>query len=147
MNKSVILLQLEELGFSIEQVDEDFYFFDYEELKILYMPDNEDDSFLRFAIPYIYDVTEENKPFVLEVVNDTNLAIKYSKTCVYKDTVWIFYEHRIFEEVDLGELLEHTLMLLKATYYLFHRKIEGDDTFPYDDDGDNNETEEEENDE
>lgn len=146
MSKELILAKIEELGFSIEEAGDFSYVFKYEELTILYMPDD-DENFLRFAVPNIYDVTDENKPFVLEVVNDTNMSIKYSKTCVYGDSVWVFYEYRLFGEDNLEDIIEHSMLLLQASYFLFHRKLEGDDTLPgedEDDDDNDNETKEDE---
>ena len=146
MSKELILAKIEELGFSIEEAGDFGYVFKFEELTILYMPDD-DENFLRFAVPNIYDVTDENKRFVLEVVNDTNMSIKYSKTCVYGDSVWVFYEYRLFGEDNLEDIIEHSLLLLQASYFLFHRKLEGDDTLPGEDEDDkdnNNETKEDE---
>lgn len=146
MSKELILAKIEELGFSIEEAGDFGYVFKFEELTILYMPDD-DVNFLRFAVPNIYDVTDENKRFVLEVVNDTNMSIKYSKTCVYGDSVWVFYEYRLFGEDNLEDIIEHSMLLLQASYFLFHRKLEGDDTLPgedEDDDDNNNETKEDE---
>ena len=146
MSKDLIIAKIEELGFSIEEAGDFGYVFKFEELTILYMPDD-DENFLRFAVPNIYDVTDENKRFVLEVVNDTNMSIKYSKTCVYGDSVWVFYEYRLFGEDNLEDIIEHSMLLLQASYFLFHRKLEGDDTLPgedEDDDDDNNETKEDE---
>ncbi len=144
MSKELILAKIEELGFSIEEAGDFGYVFKFEELTILYMPDD-DENFLRFAVPNIYDVTDENKRFVLEVVNDTNMSIKYSKTCVYGDSVWVFYEYRLFGEDNLEDIIEHSMLLLQASYFLFHRKLEGDDTLPGEDEDDNNnETKEDE---
>ena len=146
MSKELILAKIEELGFSIEEAGDFGYVFKFEELTILYMPDD-DENFLRFAVPNIYDVTDENKRFVLEVVNDTNMSIKYSKTCVYGDSVWVFYEYRLFGDYNLEDIIEHSMLLLQASYFLFHRKLEGDDTLPgedEDDDDNNNETKEDE---
>jgi len=145
MKKELVLSKLEELGFTLEDTGEYGHVFKYEDLVILYMPDD-DENFLRFAIPNIFDVTDENKQMVLEVVNATNMAIKYSKTCVFGDEVWIFYEYHTFGDEHLEEILEHTMLLLQATYYLFYRKIEGDDTLPNEDDDeiDNNENKEDE---
>ena len=144
MDKELVFSKLEELGFTLEDAGDLGFIFRYEELNILYMPDD-DENFLRFAVPGIYDVTEENKELVLEVVNDTNMSIKYSKTIVYGDDVWIFYEYRLYSEDYLEQIIEHGMLLLKATYYLFYRKIEGDDTLPSEDDDDNdNETKEDE---
>ena len=144
MSKELILAKIEELGFSIEEAGDFGYVFKFEELTILYMPDD-DENFLRFAVPNIYDVTEKNKRFVMEVVNDTNLSIKYSKTCIYGDSVWVFYEYRLFKEDNLEDIIEHSMLLLQASYFLFHRKLEGDDTLPGEDEDDNNnETKEDE---
>lgn len=144
MSKELILAKIEKLGFSIEEAGDFGYVFKFEELTILYMPDD-DENFLRFAVPNIYDVTDENKRFVLEVVNDTNMSIKYSKTCVYGDSVWVFYEYRLFGEDNLEDIIEHSMLLLQASYFLFHRKLEGDDTLPGEDEDDNNnETKEDE---
>ena len=144
MVKELVLSKLENLGFVTEEIPDLGHVFKYEEMAILYMPDDDDENFLRFAVPNIYDVTEENKPFVLEVVNDTNMAIKYSKTCVYSEDVWVFYEYRLFEENDLEDIIEHCILLLQATYFLFHRKIEGEDSISQGDTENNDETKEDE---
>ena len=138
MNKEKVLAQLEELGFALEEAGEYGYFFRFEGLNVLYMPDDDDENFLRFALPSIYDVTEENKDLVLEVVNNTNMAIKYSKTCVFGDDVWVFYEYRLFGEDNLKGIIDHSMRLLQATFFLFHRKIEGDDSLPSEEDDDEN---------
>ena len=137
MIKEKVLTLLEEQGFDLEEAGKYGYFFEFERLHVLYMPDDDDEKFLRFAVPNIYDVTEENKDLVLEVVNNTNMTIKYSKTCVVSDDVWIFYENRLFSEDYLEEIIEHSIRLLQATFFLFHQKIEGDDSLPGEDDDDN----------
>ena len=117
MNKTDVLETLAVLGFEVEEIPEFGFLFRYEGLE----------NFLRFAAPNIFDVTEENRAFVLDVVNDTNLTIKYSKVCVYGDQVWAFYECRLFGEGQIEDIVEHSLLLLHATVALFHRKIEGED--------------------
>ena len=134
MNKEKVLAQLEELGFALEEAGEYGYFFKFEGLNVLYMPDDDDENFMRFAVPNIYDVTEENKALVLEVVNNTNMTIKYSKTCVFGDDVW--------GEDNLEDIIEHSMRLLQATFFLFHRKIEGDDSLPSEDDDENDNNDE-----
>lgn len=134
MKKEQVLAALEGLGFELEDVGEFGYYFKFEELNFLYMPDEDDEDFLRIAVPNIFDVTEENKPFVLEVVNDTNMSVKYSKTCVAWDHVWAFFEYRVFGEDHLEDIIEHGIRLLQVSVGLFYRKIEGDDTLPGEDD-------------
>lgn len=125
MDKNEVLEKLEVLGFDIEEVPDFGYVFKYEGLTLLFMPDDDED-FLRFAAPNMFDVTDENRAFVLEVVNETNLTIKYSKVCVYGEQVWAFYEYCLFGG-DLEDIIEHSLYLIRATVALFHRKVEGGD--------------------
>lgn len=141
MSKDLVLEKLESLGFSVLDAHEFGYIFKYEELTLLYMPDD-DEFFLRLALPNIFDVTAENRPFVLEVANDTNMTVKYSKTCVFGESVWVFYEYRLFGDDNIEAIIEHGLLLLQATVELFHRKIEGDDGYPQAEDDSENENEE-----
>ena len=53
--------------------------FSYEDTNILYTPFEEDENFLHLAIPFIFDVTDENREAVLEAIHDKSLFIKYSK--------------------------------------------------------------------
>lgn len=126
MNKNDVLETLEVMGFDIEEVSDFGYVFKFEGLTLLFMPD-EDEDFLRFAAPNVFDVTDENRGFVLEVVNGTNLTIKYSKVCVCGERVWAFYEYRLFGDGELEDIIEHCLLLLRATLALFLRKVEGED--------------------
>lgn len=126
MNKNEVLETLEVMGFDIEEVPDFGYIFKYEGLTLLFMPDD-DENFLRFAVPNVFDVTDENRSFVLEVINDTNMTIKYSKVCAYGEQVWVFYEYRLIGDGELEEIIGHSLLLLRATVALFHRKVEGED--------------------
>ena len=49
MSKELVLEKLESLGFSVVDAHEFGYVFKYEELTLLYMPDD-DENFLRFAL-------------------------------------------------------------------------------------------------
>lgn len=133
MKKDEVLERLQELGFDVEEVPDFGYIFKYERQPLLYMPDN-DENYLRFAAPNIFDVTEDNRAFVLEVVNDTNMSIKYGKVCICGEQVWVFCEHRLFGEFDIEEIIEHSLFLLRATIAIFHRKVEGEDFEDIDED-------------
>ena len=130
MSKELVLSKFEELGLALEEAGEFGYLFKFEELNFLYLPDEDDENFLRLAVPNIFDVTAENRSLVMDVVNDTNMSVKYSKTCVSNDNVWAFYEHRLFGDGDLEDIIEHGIRLLQVTVGLFYRKIEGDDTLP-----------------
>ena len=38
----------------------------HEELAVLYMPEEQDEKFVRFAVPNLYDVTEENRQYLID---------------------------------------------------------------------------------
>lgn len=124
MEKEEVLEKLSVLGFDIEEVPNLGYIFKYEGLTLLYMPDDDED-FLRFAAPNVFEVTEENRPFVMEMINETNKTVKYSKVCAYVEHVWVFYEYHLFDGTDLEDVIEHILLLIKATVAFFHRLVEG----------------------
>lgn len=134
MSKELVLSTIKELGFLVN-ANRYGYDFEYEKLCVLYLPDD-DENFLRFSLPNIYGITEENKPFVFEVINETNIDLKSSKTCAYDDCVWVNYEHRLFGDEHMEDVIKHILLVLQATALLFQRKIDGDDTFPGADDCD-----------
>lgn len=116
------------MGFDPVELGNLGYAFKYEELNYLYMPDDNDEQFLRIAVPQLYDVTDENRIAVLEAMHDTGLMLKYSKVCImYEDAVWAIYEHRLSTCEDLGELLEHIIRVLEATAQVFHKKINGEE--------------------
>ena len=126
--KEIILEQLNTMGFEPIELGNVGYAFKYEDLNFLYMPDDNDEQFLRVAIPHLYDVTDENRVTVLEKMHDTGLMLKYSKVCImYEDAVWAIYEHRLSTSEDLTEILEHIIRVLEVTAQVFHMKINGQD--------------------
>ena len=126
--KEIILEQLSAMGFEPIKLSNVGYAFKYEELNYLYMPDDNDEQFLRIAIPQLHDVTVENRVAVLEEMHDTGLMLKYSKVCImYEDSVWAIYEHRLSICEDLADMLEHIIRVLEATAQVFHMKINGED--------------------
>lgn len=133
MGKELVLSKFKNLGFTLEEAGEYGYFFEFEDLNYLYLPDDDDENFIRLAVPNIFDVTSENRPLVLDVVNDTNMTIKYSKTCVSSENVWTFFEYRLYGKENLEDILEHGIRLLQVTVRHFFRSIDGEDSLMSDD--------------
>ena len=125
MNKNEIVRKLKEFGFELHEIPKSGYMFQYEDLAVLYMPEEGDDNFVRFAVPNIYDVTEENKPYLLDMANETNVTIKYGKVCIYGDYVWACAEHHYYGNEELEALIGLNLSLLKAMVSHFNRLVEG----------------------
>lgn len=126
--KEIILEQLNALGFETVELGDAGFAFKYDNLNYLYMSDEDDEEFLRIAIPYIFEVTEENRVAVLEAMHDTSLLLKYAKVNImYGSAVWVVYEHRLTTTDNLPELLEHMICLLETAVHVFNKKIHGED--------------------
>ncbi|MCH4155248.1 MAG: hypothetical protein LKF31_02985 [Muribaculaceae bacterium] len=126
MNKTEVIEHFSELGFTLEEIPDYAYIFHYEDLNMLYMPDDEDNDFFRIALPNIYDVTEENRAFLLDVANETNLMIKSAKICLTHDDVWAMYECPIFSEDKIENMIQYAAELLQAASALFIRNLNGE---------------------
>jgi hypothetical protein len=126
--KEIIIDHLKAMGFDPIELGNAGYIFKYEDMNYLYMPEEDDEQFLRIAIPHLFDVTDENRVAVLKAMHETGLMLKYTKMCImFEDTIWAIYEHRLNNSDNLTELLEHIIRFLEATVYVFNQKINGED--------------------
>lgn len=124
----LVLNELTTMGFEPVELGDLGYIFQYEEVNYLYMPDDEDEYFLRIVIPGIFDITDENRVAALEAMHETELIMKYAKMCIMmQDTVWAVYEHRLNSSDNLTEMLEHIIRVLDATVNVFNMKINGEE--------------------
>ena len=132
--KEIILNQLKSMGFDPIEIGDLGYAFQYEDVNYLYMPDDDDEHFLRIAIPHLLEVTDENRIAILEAMQETGLRMKYSKVCIMYQAPWAIYEHRLSLEKDLCDLLEHMIRVLEVTAAVFCKKAMGEDIdFPSED--------------
>jgi thiaminase len=134
MKKEEIANHFKALGFDLEELPDYAYMTQYEGMTMLYLFDDDDDEFFRMAAPKIFDVTEENRESLLDIANEINIKLKYSKTTVLDDAVWVSYEHHFLDEEHIDAIIEHAMMLLQATVYAFHRRVNGDELNPSQDD-------------
>ena len=125
--KEIILQELNAMGYEPTEVESLGYVFCHEDKYFLYSPDD-DEEFLRIAIPQLYDVTEENRIDVIKALHETAYLIKYSKPVImYTDSVWAIYEHKLVTTDNLSELLEHIIRVLEVTAFVFQKKINGEE--------------------
>jgi len=126
--KEIILEQLNAMGFEPVELGDAGFVFKYDDLNYLYMPDEDDEQFLRIAIPHLFEVTDENRVAVLEAMHDTSLLLKYAKVNImYESAAWAVYEHRLTTTDNLPELLEHIIRVLEAAAHVFYKKINGEE--------------------
>ncbi len=129
MNISTVVDALHELGFQTEEVPDYGYLFHYEGVVLLYMPDEDDDQFFRITFPNIHRFEKEDRAFILDIVNEVNSRIKYTKTIVTGNDVWVSFEQRIpTDDCQLAQdTIEHALRVVQTTAHLFHNLLNGDD--------------------
>lgn len=126
--KEIILDQLKAMGFEPFELGDVGFVFNYEDMNYLYMPDDDDEQFLRIVIPHLFEVTDENRVAVLDAMHETGLMLKYAKVCImYENAAWAIYEHRLTYTDNLAELLEHIIRVLEAAAHVFYKKINGED--------------------
>lgn len=126
--KEIIIDQLKAMGFEPTELEDVGFVFKYEDTNYLYMPDDDDEQFLRIVIPYLFEVTDENRVAVLDAMQETNLMLKYAKVCImYENDAWAIYEHRLTYTDNLAELLEHIIHVLEAATHVFYKKLNGED--------------------
>ena len=126
--KEIILQELNAMGYEPTEVESLGYVFCHEDKYFLYSPEDDDEEFLRIAIPQLYDVTEENRIDVIKALHETAYLIKYSKPVImYTDSVWAIYEHKLVTTDNLSELLEHIIRVLEVTAFVFQKKINGEE--------------------
>lgn len=126
--KEIILDQLKAMGFEPIELGDVGFVFKYEDMNYLYMPDDDDEQFLRIVIPHLFEVTDENRVAVLDAMHETGLMLKYAKVCImYENAAWAIYEHRLTFTDNLAELLEHIICVLEAAAHVFYKKINGED--------------------
>lgn len=125
MKQTEIKKKLQELGFDLTRVSKGFYMFSSNGTKMLYVPDKQAPECLRFAIPCLYAVTDENKQFLTDIINHTNLSVKYAKTLIINHQVWMIYEYHTLENADIEEVITHCLLTLLASKKTFFDLIEG----------------------
>lgn len=126
--KDIILGQLNAMGFEPIELGDAGFVFKYDDLNYLYTPDEDDEQFLRIAIPHLFEVTDENRVAVLEAMHDTSLLLKYAKVNIMYDTAaWVVYEHRLTATDNLSEILEHIICILEAAAQVFYKKISGEE--------------------
>lgn len=112
--KEKVLEAFSELGFKLEPMDDIGYGFRYEGTNYLYMPIENDNDFLNIAVPGIYSLDETGEQTLNELIAKINTSIKYVKSYLWGDSVWLFYERELLEGEDLKEIISRMILHLEA---------------------------------
>ena len=112
--KEKILEAFRDLGFKLEEEEGMGYCFKYEGLNLLYMYNENDEEFLNIALPGIIDVEEDRMLQICALLEKINSTLKYVKTYMLGNSVWLFYEREIIGEEDLTTVISRMILHLEA---------------------------------
>ena len=119
--KEKILAAFENLGFNLEYNDTLGYSFFYEGINLLYMYNEDDETFLNISVPGIYDL-EDGKETYDVLKEKINSTLKYVKAYTLCNSLWIFYERDLLGNEDLEEVIRRMVLQLAAAL-MFARDI------------------------
>ena len=119
--KEKILEAFENLGFNLEYNDTLGYSFFYEGINLLYMNNEDDETFLNISVPGIYDL-EDGKEAYDVLKEKINSTLKYVKAYTLCNSLWIFYERDLLGNEDLEEVIRRMVLQLAAAL-MFARDI------------------------
>ena len=131
---------LRNLGFCAHDLDGDGtdFFFKFRQVNYLLMNNNDDENFIRIAIPQVFSVSKENKAMAYHVIERLGYVLKYVKAGISEDDVWLYYEHYVDDDAEPSEeLIEHIIRSLHAGYTWFKDALDnysGEDEEGDDDD-------------
>lgn len=129
MYKEKVLSCLRKLGFQPEFVDEDFgYRFFFEELTMLYTPEDDNTHSISLSLPNIYDITDDNRTAVLEAMPKLCAKMRYVQPSILFNNVWLNYQHYLEGNTQPStELLEHMIHVLAFSMLKFKEVINNED--------------------
>lgn len=121
--KSKLGLYLASEGLRPEDTDFGFVF-KYENLTFFVFWDDEDDQYLKLALPGIYNVDDNNRQNATAAANKVNVEWKVIKTIVLSDEVWVVAEQLIDKDPNLSDLVPRTIKILMSGRTSFYEYLE-----------------------
>lgn len=121
--KSNLGMYLAKEGLRPEETDFGFVF-DYQKLTFFIFWDDDDNQYLKLALPGIYNVDDNNREDALVAANEVNLEWKVIKTVVYSDEVWVVAEQLIDKDPNLSDLVPRTIKILMSGRTSFYEHLE-----------------------
>ena len=120
-----ILQSFKNLGFVLEPLDDEnsAYTYIYEGRKFIFFNSENDPEFIQLGIPAIIEISEEQRPFVNTWIQLLNLNMKYVKSYISEDGVWIFYERMLTDPEDTDEVLACMIVCLDNGINAFHSYV------------------------
>lgn len=106
------------------KIDEDNdIVFKYQMKTFIVMDPEEDEQFLRIAMPGIFDIDENNRADVLEAANNINKMYKVAKCLVLDNNVWIVTEQLIDSTPNYEDIIPRLLNIIFGAHLDFYKEL------------------------
>ena len=110
-------------GLRPEETDFGFVF-EYQKLTFFIFWDDDDNQYLKLALPGIYNVDDNNREDAIIAANEVNIEWKVIKTVVLSDEVWVVAEQLIDKDPNLSDLVPRTIKILVSGRESFYEHLE-----------------------
>lgn len=110
-------------GLRPEETDFGFVF-EYQKLTFFIFWDDDDNQYLKIALPGIYNVDDNNREDALAAANEVNIEWKVIKTTVLSDEVWVVAEQLIDKDPNMADLVPRTIQILVSGRESFYEHLE-----------------------
>lgn len=110
-------------GLRPEETDFGFVF-EYQKLTFFIFWDDDDNQYLKLALPGIYNVDDNNREDAIVAANEVNIEWKVIKAVVLSDEVWVVAEQLIDKDPNLSDLIPRTIKILMSGRESFYEHLE-----------------------
>ena len=110
-------------GLRPEETDFGFVF-EYQKLTFFIFWDDDDNQYLKLALPGIYNVDDNNREDAIVAANEVNIEWKVIKAVVLSDEVWVVAEQLIDKDPNLSDLVPRTIKILVSGRESFYEHLE-----------------------
>lgn len=100
------------------------YVFEYQNLTFFIIWDDNDDQYLKIALPGIFNVDDNNRDDALVAVNEVNKEWKVIKSVVTDDEVWVVAEQFVDEDPKLSDLVPRSINILMGGRMSFYEYMQ-----------------------
>ena len=145
--KEKCLEALKNMGFQTEYHEGLGYGFKYEGRHYLFMPNENDDTFLSISLPGVVEMGDIPEDAFYKLMDKMNATLKYVKTNTLHDDMWLFYEREIICEEDIEAVVRRMILRLDAALVMLRHEMKESEESEENDEEDENEEDGENNDE
>lgn len=114
--KEEILEAFSNLGFKLEEREENEYSFEYEDIRMLYIYNDNDEDYISVSVPGILSYEDCEMSQMYELMNKINLTLKYVKAYAVNGIMWLSYEHKLMDSDNLIDVIYHITVHLEGAY-------------------------------